>query len=67
MAKKRFKVMIECENAAFDDDSIQYEIARILRETAGEISAGEDRVPNLRRDILDTNGNLVGYYQFIKR
>jgi len=52
-----FKMKIKIWNAAFDDEGIQTELARILRFVAKEIEAG---IYNDK--IRDINGNEVGEY-----
>ena len=39
-----------------------YELARILRKAANEITTGTVSQPN----ILDQNGNMVGYYNIVQ-
>lgn len=51
-----FKLSIECDNAAFDDN-IPAEIARILRELADKMEF-RDNVPPW--PLHDINGNRVG-------
>lgn len=53
-----FKLTIETDNASFEEYPLD-EIARILKECAGNLEGGE-RMGNLR----DGNGNTVGHYKF---
>lgn len=53
-----FKIEIETGNAAFEDDSRNYELARILRQIAERLENGE----NAGR-VLDYNGNKVGAFE----
>lgn len=58
-----FRLKFNVDNAVFDDGDGRlnnYEIARILREIAGKIDAGEIGKP---RDVFDVNGNKVGMYR----
>ena len=50
----KFKIEIECDNAAFDEP--YEELARILRDLADDI---EESV-HLAHPIFDINGNRVG-------
>jgi len=56
---KIFKLELDLENDAFAADPHR-EVARILRETAGEI---EEHRPGGR--LLDVNGNDVGRWRFL--
>lgn len=57
----KFEVALSTNNAAFADDDLGYELARILRELADRIEdggiAGAGSVIRLR----DINGNRVGF------
>lgn len=53
-----FKIEISTDNAAFQDDP-GAEVARILREVAERVEAGE-----LSRTVRDYNGNGVGSFWF---
>lgn len=61
MATLVFKLEIECENAAFEDNGRASEIAHILRAVAVRVEHGEatERPLNLR----DSNGNVVGTFR----
>lgn len=50
----KFKLEIQCDNAAFED-APELETARLLREAAHRIQRGEKRVR-----LRDVNGNHVG-------
>jgi hypothetical protein len=55
----KFKLEIECDNAAFEDDP-SYEVARILKEAATEkVEQG-----TLTGKLYDINGNLVGSFTY---
>lgn len=54
---RKFKFEICCDNAAFDPAVPEYEIARIMRETANKIEA---RGISKAVDVRDINGNTVG-------
>lgn len=58
MAKRVFRLEIECENAAFDANPLP-EIARILREAADRVDRASAAAGNLR----DSNGNKVGRFE----
>jgi hypothetical protein len=65
-----FKFELECDNAAFGDNSIEarFEIARILSELASKIRKdSESLYPNSAQWIRDVNGNRVGTYKFESR
>lgn len=51
----KFTLTIDCDNAAFDDDA-QYEIERILRVVANNLS----KEHGLTQTLFDINGNKVG-------
>jgi len=54
-----FILKIDCDNAAFEGDP-GAEVSRILRDAAGQIDHGLDRVR-----LRDANGNTVGAFRFI--
>ena len=56
MTQSRFRLEMECENAAFEDRGA--EIARILRRLAKRIEDVGDAAAESA--ILDINGNTVG-------
>jgi hypothetical protein len=51
-------IEIETGNAAFEDDNLGFEIARILRKLADRIE--NDGVGCLDMGLYDINGNKVG-------
>jgi hypothetical protein len=53
-----FKIKIECDNAAFENDPLA-EVARILREAADKLEQGQDGFK-----LRDINGNTVGSADF---
>jgi hypothetical protein len=55
----QFCLQIACDNAAFEED-MAGELARILREVASRIEAGEDCGSFV--NIRDINGNVVGSF-----
>jgi len=55
----RFKLQVNCDNAAFDD-AIASELARILRDVARKLEDGIDCEHH--RNINDGNGNVVGTF-----
>lgn len=57
----RFTLDINCDNAAFDDDDLFHEVARILRDLATKV---EDH--DADRNILDVNGNFIGIAELIQ-
>ena len=54
-----FRLQVRTDSAAFEDDPAP-ELARILRDVAGRIEAGQDIGHYLT--IHDVNGNPVGQY-----
>ena len=52
----KFKLEIECDNAAFADDYREYEICRILEDVVNRLRNGTGFPMSLR----DINGNRVG-------
>lgn len=53
-----FKLEFKTDNAAFDDEYPENEIARILREVHNRVYEGASAGP-----ILDSNGNTVGLWE----
>ncbi|HEV2530938.1 hypothetical protein [Phenylobacterium sp.] len=56
-----FRLEIDTHNAAFDDGAAS-EVARILRQVAKRIEAGE-----LEGEPWDVNGNRVGAFELNSR
>jgi hypothetical protein len=61
----KFTLEINCDNAAFEGDSIGYEISRILRKLVAKfefarLEAADEGV------VMDTNGNKVGFWELFK-
>lgn len=56
----RFTLRIDCENSAFDD-GVTPELARILRDLADRLEAGE--TSRHYRNLHDANGNPVGVFK----
>ena len=50
-----FKMEIKTGNAAFENENLELEVVRILRETVLDIKYG-----NTEGKIMDSNGNAVG-------
>lgn len=62
-----FKVTIDHDNAAFDQDLIYPEISRMLRAVADKIEDGELDIYNYSdMDLFDLNGNRVGKAEFVE-
>jgi hypothetical protein len=60
-----FKLSIDTDNAAFDQDMIYPEVARLLRAVAAKIEAGDlDIYGESEMRLFDTNGNRVGKAEF---
>lgn len=59
-----FKLQIDCENDAFNDNAA-VEVARILRETADRLEKGEQF--DTYRNLIDINGNVVGTAKLASR
>lgn len=58
----KFKLEIDCDNAAFEDEPPScHEIARILREAAWRIS--EYGLNTKSTSLSDVNGNKVGKWE----
>lgn len=55
-----FKLWIHTDNASFEDESKQYEIARILRDIANKVESSG--VNWNYKTIFDSNGNDIGRY-----
>lgn len=56
----RFEVHIGMDNAAFEDEGKENELARILRELADRVESSELEPQDVMR-LLDVNGNRVGF------
>lgn len=52
-----FKLQFETDNAAFDEENREHEVARILREVADLVEGGSDT-----NQVRDVNGNRIGGY-----
>ena len=50
-----FTIKINTDNAAFEDEGVYEELARILEKVAKQL-----RDHNLKTTLLDINGNKVG-------
>jgi hypothetical protein len=61
MSIEKVKIEIKTLGSAFQEDSFEYELARILRELAYKIEYGLK--PS---SIMDHNGNKVGSVEYIK-
>ena len=59
----KFELWIYTDNAAFDSPP-NIEVARILREVANRLDAGEDY--HFYETLRDINGNDVGRAKFIE-
>lgn len=53
-----FNLSLRTANAAFEENSTHYEVARILREIADDI----ENSGKLHGSVMDYNGNKVGTY-----
>lgn len=54
-----FRLSFDLGNAAFEGDQLTGEIARLLREAADKVEAGEISAP-----LRDINGNEVGHWWY---
>lgn len=62
-----FKVQINCDNAAFDGDQRNEQVADILADLANKVRRGEVNNGIGRthyRTLYDINGNAVGHATF---
>jgi hypothetical protein len=59
-----FNLAIHTENAAFDEDALAPEVARILREIAARLDGwdGYDKY----QTVFDSNGNDVGRFRLTR-
>lgn len=60
---KMFRLSIECDNAAFDDENCTAEIATILRAVAARVENGEEADFFKYRNVQDVNGNVCGTFR----
>jgi hypothetical protein len=58
--KRKFELKFDTDNAAFDADNGNYEIARILRDIANNVEEGISH--NVQYSVRDINGNKIGYW-----
>lgn len=56
----RFELNVGTDNAAFDGEDREEEVARILRDAADQV-ARSILVPNEPIRLFDVNGNRVGF------
>lgn len=59
-----FRVEIETDNAAFDEDDGVHEVARILRKLACDVESGGPTWFGGETTLRDANGNRVGFATF---
>lgn len=59
-----FRVEIETDSAAFDDDGAGHEVARILRKLACDVESGGTTWFGGETTLRDANGNRVGFATF---
>lgn len=62
-----FRLTIQTDNAAFDDDNFSHELARILRqlaERAENLSPPADK--SYSEVVRDINGNRIGEWECTK-
>lgn len=57
-----FKLEINTNNSAFDDEDMGLELGRILSEVAEKLDGGEFRV-GADVPVYDVNGNSVGRWE----
>ena len=57
----RFALYVSVENAAFEDEAREDELARILSDLAGRLGSDTRLVPNEPIRLSDINGNRVGF------
>ncbi len=55
----KFKVVIDVENAAFEDENLGPELGRILRGLADKLESGPEHLQSGGK-LRDSNGNQVG-------
>lgn len=60
---RRFKVVIECENDAFQGDFLGVEAGRILQQL-GDATVESALRPGDEGRLLDVNGNTVGWWNY---
>lgn len=59
------RLSIDTSNAAFDGDDRGLELARILRDLADKLEAGDFGPTYTAAPLRDINGNRVGMVQFV--
>lgn len=60
MSGRKFTVVVDCDNSAFDGDDAMAELARILR-SLGDSLESYSLTKDQRFPLRDANGNRVGY------
>lgn len=61
----KFQVVIDVENAAFEDGNRGTELGRILRFVAEQVEAYHYSRARKRWKVRDVNGNTVGEWEFV--
>lgn len=56
----QFTIDLICDNAAFGDENLRPEVARILRRLANSVEEGYDA-----GILADINGNTTGEFAFL--
>lgn len=62
----KYKLTIECDNAAFEERPNGDEIGYILRKLAASID-GVEMAVGAERPLIDTYGNLVGTARMVAK
>lgn len=60
------RVLIDTDNAVFEDQGIHHELARILRVAADKVEGGTRRDLKDGITLRDVNGNTVGRAQLVR-
>jgi hypothetical protein len=60
------RITINLDNAAFEGDSAQTEIRRILRRYADPLVYGPATPAELDMPLVDTNGRVCGYAEIVE-
>ena len=60
----KFRLEIECDNAAFEEPDRDTEIVRILQDAVTVLNLGFRE--GVKQSLRDANGNIVGFLELVE-